>query len=198
VDDLSAEDCWRRRNIHTAVTRRLHLYAPSPRHGKRRRPRPTGEVHDEIYSHTQICLPARFRIGSHRDCVRLRGRSGCSCRRWRLLLAGNLLVSRVVYDNNPNNVQVGAPLPPNCVGAACVPATSDGTYPFVWNNDLVDASFGITAKILLDQLTLSGQFINSLEVPNSLQKGVPPTKDQMVTSRPNPRWRSICRPMVSS
>jgi hypothetical protein len=94
----------------------------------------------------------------------------------------NLLVSRVVYDNNPNNVQAGAPLPPNCMGAACVPAASNGTYPFVWNNNLVDGSFGITAKIVLDQLTPSGQFINSLEVPNSLQQGVPPTKDQMVGS----------------
>jgi hypothetical protein len=95
---------------------------------------------------------------------------------------GNLLVSRVVYDNNPNNVQAGAPLPPNCMGAACAPATSNGTYPFVWNNNLVDGSFGITSKIVLDQLTPSGQFINSLEVPNSSQQGVPPTKDQMVGS----------------
>ena len=37
-------------------------------------------------------------------------------------------------------------------------ATSNGTYPYVWNNDLVDGSFGITAKIVLDQLSLSGQF----------------------------------------
>ena len=80
---------------------------------------------------------------------------------------GNLLVSKVVYDNNPNNVQVGAPLPPNCVGAACVLATSNGTYPYVWNNNLVDGSFGITSKIVLDQLTPSGQFFNALEVPNS-------------------------------
>ena len=61
-------------------------------------------------------------------------------------------------------------------------ATSDGTYPYVWNNDLVDGSFGITAKIVLDQLTPSGALVNSLEVPNSSQHGVPPTKDQMVTS----------------
>jgi hypothetical protein len=95
---------------------------------------------------------------------------------------GNLLLSRALYDNNANNVQVGTPLPPNCVGTACKPATNDGTYPTVWNNNLVDGSFGITAKIVLDQLTPSGQFINSLEVPNSSQNGVPPTKDQMVTS----------------
>src|ERR1700678_4488979 len=33
---------------------------------------------------------------------------------------GNLLVSRVVYDNNANNVQAGVTLlPPNCIGSAC-------------------------------------------------------------------------------
>jgi hypothetical protein len=52
---------------------------------------------------------------------------------------GNLLLSRVVYDNNPNNVQAGVTqLPPNCVGSACVVATNNGTYPYVWNNNLVD------------------------------------------------------------
>jgi hypothetical protein len=97
---------------------------------------------------------------------------------------GNLLVSRVIYDNNPNNVQKGVTqLPPNCTTATpCVPAASDGTYPYVWDNNLVDGSFGITAKIVLDQLSRSGRFINSLEVPNSSQHGVPPTKDQMVGS----------------
>jgi len=101
---------------------------------------------------------------------------------------GNLVVSRSVYDNNPNNVTVGETLPPNCAatsvgcGSPAVTATNDGTYPTVWNNNLVDGSFGITSKIFLDQLTPSGTLINSLEVPNSSQNGVPPTKDQMVTS----------------
>jgi hypothetical protein len=97
---------------------------------------------------------------------------------------GNLLLSRAVYDNNPNNVQAGVTqLPPNCTTATpCMTATYDGTYPYVWNNDLVDGSFGITAKIVLDQLTPSGALVNSLEVPNSSQNGVPATKDQMVTS----------------
>lgn len=96
---------------------------------------------------------------------------------------GNLVVSRSVYDNNPNNVTVGETLPPNCaVAGSCVTATNDGTYPYVWNNALVDGSFGITSKLFLDQITPSGTFVNSLEVPNSLQNGVPPTKDQMVTS----------------
>jgi hypothetical protein len=98
-------------------------------------------------------------------------------------LPGNLVVTRSVYDDNANNVEVGQTLPPNCVVAKdCVSATNDGAYPFVWNNDLADGSFGITSKILLDQITPSGTLVNSLEVPNSLQNGVPPTKDQLVTS----------------
>jgi hypothetical protein len=73
-------------------------------------------------------------------------------------------------------------LPPNCTGSACVKATAGGAYPYVWNNALVDGSFGITSKIVLDQLSPTGSLINSLEVPNSSQNGVPPTKDQMVGS----------------
>jgi len=100
---------------------------------------------------------------------------------------GNLVVSRSVYDNNPNNVQVGQMLPPNCdttmaAAGSCVTAVSDGTYPYVFNNAPIDASFGITSKIFLDQITTSGALLTSLEVPNSSQNGVPPTKDQTVTS----------------
>jgi hypothetical protein len=47
---------------------------------------------------------------------------------------------------------------------------------------LVDGSFGITAKILLDQLKPSGVLVNSLEVPNSSQRRVSSAMDQMVTS----------------
>src|SRR5882757_1405061 len=101
---------------------------------------------------------------------------------------GNLVVSRSVYDNNPNNVQAGITvLPPNCAvtSGACSPvvtAINDGTYPFVFNNDTVDASFGITSKIILDQITTAGSLVTSLEVPNSSQNGMPPGRNQMVTS----------------
>jgi hypothetical protein len=73
-------------------------------------------------------------------------------------------------------------LPPDCVGAACVTATDGGAYPNVWNNALIDGSFGITSKIVLDQLSPSGALVSSLEVPNSSQHGVGPTADQMVGS----------------
>ena len=82
------------------------------------------------------------------------------------LSPGNLLISRSVYDNNAKNVVPGMVLPPNCV-SGCGLATADGSYPFVWNNDLADSSFGITSKIFLDQVTPSGSLLGSIEVPNS-------------------------------
>src|ERR1700758_4875216 len=99
----------------------------------------------------------------------------------------NLVVSRSLYDNNPANVKVGTILPPNCASpqggcAAPTGAVADGTYPFVFNNDTYDASFGITSRIFLDQLTPDGRFIDSLEVPNSLDRGINSKSDQLVTS----------------
>jgi hypothetical protein len=102
----------------------------------------------------------------------------------RFFFPGNLVVSRSVYDNNPNNVQVGEILPPNCAqtqGGCAGPggATNNGIYPFVWNNDLYDGSFGITSRIYLDQMFPFGFVINSLEVPYSTQQW---NGDQLVTS----------------
>jgi hypothetical protein len=98
---------------------------------------------------------------------------------------GLLVVSRSVYDNLSSNVQPGTILPPNCANttsgcSAATGAPSDGTYPYVWNNVLYDANFGITSRIFLDQLTPSGGFVSSLEVPNSLQHG--DARGQLVTS----------------
>lgn len=99
---------------------------------------------------------------------------------------GHLLLSRAVYDNKASNITAGATqLPPNCVAPHCAAATTDGTYPMVFSNDLVDGSFGITAKIMLDELRLNGHRVQSLEVPNSGQHGVTSNRDQMVTSFPS-------------
>jgi hypothetical protein len=102
-------------------------------------------------------------------------------------LPGNLVVSRSVYDNNPANVKVGMTLPPNCASTqggcgASTGAPDNGIYPFVFNNVLFDASFGITSRIFLDQMTPEGRLLNSLEVPNSLDRGIQSTSDQLVTS----------------
>jgi len=96
---------------------------------------------------------------------------------------GHLLVSRSVYDNNATNVVAGATqLPLNCVAPNCVTANASGTYPTVFNNDQVDGSFGITSKIVLDELQLDGRPVQSLEVPNSPGRGQGRNGDQMVTS----------------
>jgi hypothetical protein len=97
---------------------------------------------------------------------------------------GNLIVSRSVYDNNANNVKVGALLPTNCANTVgpCAAAINNGTYPFVFNNDTIDASFGITSKIFLDQITPGGFVLDSLEVPNSSFKNVRTESTQLVTS----------------
>jgi hypothetical protein len=98
--------------------------------------------------------------------------------------SGNLVVSRSVYDNNAGNVTIGAPLPTNCASTVgpCAPAINNGLYPFVFNNDTIDASFGITSKIILDQITPSGSLLNSLEVPNNSMNNVHTGSDQIVTS----------------
>jgi hypothetical protein len=97
---------------------------------------------------------------------------------------GNLVVSRSVYDNRANNVTVGEPLPPDCAPSTggCVTAAYDGTYPTVFNNAPIDGSFGITSRIFLDQITPGGWPISTLEVANSLERGVDADDDVLVTS----------------
>jgi hypothetical protein len=100
------------------------------------------------------------------------------------LFPGNLVVSRSVYDNRAANVSVGQALPPECAPStgACATAVNNGTYPFVFNNIPVDASFGITSRIFLDEMTPFGLRFNTLEVPNSLDRGITSESNQMVTS----------------
>jgi hypothetical protein len=102
------------------------------------------------------------------------------------LYPNNLVVSRSVYDNRASNVKVGTILPPNCAEtlggcSAVTGATNDGTYPYVFNNDLYDGSFGITSRIYLDQISIFGREINSIEVPNSDEKHLG-SPSHMVTS----------------
>ncbi len=98
---------------------------------------------------------------------------------------GNLVVSRSVYAGNADTVQLGEVLPPGCGAGLCSPSTgaiADGTYPYVFNNDTYDGSFGITSPIFLDEMTPWGFVVRSLEVPNSLERGIAPESDQLVTS----------------
>jgi hypothetical protein len=98
---------------------------------------------------------------------------------------GNLVVSRSLYVDTGSITAGVTVLPPNCSPANCptpVTAVVSSAYPYIFNNDTVDGNFGITSKIFLDQITPTGTLVASLEVPNSSQNGVPPTKDQVVTS----------------
>ncbi|MGA2993147.1 hypothetical protein [Bradyrhizobium sp.] len=98
---------------------------------------------------------------------------------------GHLLLSRSVYDAPASIITPGVTqLPPGCTPGNCVTATADGTYPTVFNNVMVDASFGVTAPILLDEMLIvpSGDVVQTIQVPNSSEKGVKTTADQMVTS----------------
>jgi len=96
---------------------------------------------------------------------------------------GHLLVSRSIYKDPGTIIANVTQLPPGCTDATpCATANSNSTYPFVWNNDQVDGSFGITSKIFIDEITRSGRFIRTLEVPNSTGRHIGPNSDQMVTS----------------
>ena len=100
---------------------------------------------------------------------------------------GNLVLSRSVYDNKASNVTVGEILPPNCAStqggcSASTGAINNGLYPYVFNNDLYDGSFGITSRLILEQLTPEGWPLGSLELPNSLEPGITANSDQLVTS----------------
>ncbi len=80
------------------------------------------------------------------------------------LIPGNLLLS--TSDYVPANITAGVTeLPPGCTGSACTPANADGTYPYVFNNDQVDGSFGVTSPIFLDELTPWGQEWGRIAVP---------------------------------
>jgi uncharacterized protein (TIGR03437 family) len=91
--------------------------------------------------------------------------------------SGNIVVSRSVYSGTAASLPVGQPLPPVCPStAACAtkPATDSGAYPSinstnnVFNNDLLDGSFGITSPLFLDQLSPTGMLVNTLPIPTSL------------------------------
>ena len=81
------------------------------------------------------------------------------------LIPGNLLVSESVYTKAPNIVAGQTQLPPGCSGTNCVTAVADGNYPQVFNNALVDGSFGVTSRIFLDEMTPSGVPLGTITVP---------------------------------
>ncbi len=79
------------------------------------------------------------------------------------LKGGNLLVSGSVY-RGADITQGVTMLPPGCT-TGCAVANADGTYPFVFNNDIVDPSFGVTSPVVLYQLTPNGSLVSRTKVP---------------------------------
>ncbi|HKF50098.1 MAG TPA: hypothetical protein VKB38_22230 [Terracidiphilus sp.] len=98
--------------------------------------------------------------------------------------ADTLILSRSVYTGNASTVSVGQTLPPGCVAGTvkvptlsggtakvavtCATATNNGTYPAVFNNDVVDGSFGVTSPIFLDNISKNGKLLGTYSVPSNL------------------------------
>jgi hypothetical protein len=84
----------------------------------------------------------------------------------RYLKPGDLLVSESYYTNDPNIVAGTTQLPPGCT-AGCATAVANGNYPYVFNNDTVDGSFGVTSRLYLRELSPSGGTVGVIPVPSS-------------------------------
>jgi hypothetical protein len=92
---------------------------------------------------------------------------------------GNIVVSSSVYSGSAATLAVGQPLPPVCPATAttqcnAAKATDSGAFASttstnnVFNNNLVDGSFGVTSPVFLEQLTPTGTIVNTLAIPPSL------------------------------
>ena len=83
--------------------------------------------------------------------------------RGRFFAHGHIVVTESIYAGYASLITPGVTILPTGV-----PATANGSYPYVFNNALADSSFGITSPIYLLQLTRSGRFLSRLPVPTSL------------------------------
>ena len=87
-------------------------------------------------------------------------------------LPGNLVVSGSYYTGSADLLTPGVTeLPPGCTGSGCTAAVADGSYPYVFNNDAADPSFGVTSPVFLDQITPDGRLVNVLRVPDGTGPG---------------------------
>jgi hypothetical protein len=80
------------------------------------------------------------------------------------LIPGDLLVSTSHYINDPNIVAGQTILPPGS-GSAGALAVAGGDYPYVFNNDSVDGSFGVTSPLELQEITPWGLPQGTIPVP---------------------------------
>jgi hypothetical protein len=84
-----------------------------------------------------------------------------------VIVPGDLLVSESHYTNDSNIVAGQTQLPPGCTGSNCVTAIANGDYPSVFNNVTVDANFGVTSRLYLQELTPDGRPAGVIPVPSS-------------------------------
>jgi hypothetical protein len=82
-----------------------------------------------------------------------------------VVVPGDLLVSESYYLNDPGIVAGTTILPPGS-GSAGAKAIAGGNYPFVFNNDTVDGSFGVVSPLVLKEITTSGWPVASIPVPS--------------------------------
>ena len=101
------------------------------------------------------------------------------------LRPGNLLLSRTVYVGTPGTVVPGQTVLPAGCTSGCVVATSDGSYPGVFNNEQVDPGFGVSSPIFLDQLRPDGRLVNTLAVPDGTDGRRWEGPGRLVTSFPS-------------
>jgi hypothetical protein len=82
------------------------------------------------------------------------------------LVPGDLLVSESYYSSDPDIVAGQTVLPPGCT-SGCGTAVANGDYPYVFNNDAVDGSFGVTSRLFLREITPWGHTQDVIPVPTS-------------------------------
>ena len=88
-------------------------------------------------------------------------------------IPGDLIVSGSTYSGTASTVTLGQTLP----GGG--KAIADGTYPGVFNNEKVDASFGITSPIFLQEITTSGTNVGTANIDPSVITTSFPSKSEL-------------------
>jgi hypothetical protein len=89
------------------------------------------------------------------------------------LIPNTLVVSGSTYAGNSGSVAIGETLPIGCQattnfgGVSCATAAYNGAYPTVFNNAPIDASFGITSPVWLEDLTPGGFPLRRINIPTS-------------------------------
>jgi hypothetical protein len=99
-----------------------------------------------------------------------------TCEPSTLLVPGSLVISTSTYDRTKGAVAslaAGTTLANSATATAV--ATTGNNYVTVWNNESVDASFGVTSPIQILDLDTSGHVLSQVTVPTS----------QVVTSFPS-------------